>query len=215
MKLKHLGAQSLVAVGLGLLVHAAIADEASVERGQALAAVCSACHQADGNGVDNPGGESWPRLAGLDEGYLVKQLDDFKSGRRQNASMQPFAGMLATDQQVADVSAYFASLKPGIEPVRHADKALLARGRQLSEAGDWNRYIVPCSLCHGPNDQGNGSSFPQLAGQHPGYVERQLHDWRAGRRSNDPQQLMASIAKRLSDDDIRAVAAWLASQKAE
>lgn len=205
----------LFLVSLAFTSGTVFADTASIERGKSTAMICSACHQADGNGMDNAGAEPWPRLAGLDKAYLVKQLNDFKSGKRQSASMQPFANMLASDQQVEDVAAYFASLPAKIKPVASQEKSLLERGQALAERGDWDQYIVPCSTCHGPNNQGNGESFPQIAGQHAAYIEKQLKSWRAGERANDPQELMASIAKRLSDQDIKAVAAWLAHQDAQ
>lgn len=206
--------QWVFACGLISLSSGLLADAASLERGKATAMMCGACHQVDGNGLNNANSEPWPRIAGLDQHYLIKQLNDFKSGKRVSASMQPFANMLTTDQQVADVAAYFASLPASIN-TETADKKLLARGKQLAEQGDWNNYIVPCSTCHGPDNQGVGADFPQLAGQHPAYISKQLTDWKNGARSNDPQDLMASIAKRLSADDIEAVSVWLASQKAQ
>lgn len=202
-------------LALAFAAACATADDASLERGKTLAATCAACHQADGNGMNNAGAESWPRIAGLDKAYLIKQLNDFKSGKRQSASMQPFANMLVSDQQVEDVAAYFASLPAHIKVDETPNKALLERGKQLAELGDWDSYIVPCSTCHGPNNQGNGASFPQIAGQHASYIEKQLKDWRAGIRTNDPQLLMLSIAQRLSDNDIKAVASWLAHQTAQ
>ena len=89
---------------------------------------------------------------------------------------------------------------------------MLARGEQLALRGDWDHYIVSCKSCHGPRNEGAGSSFPGIASQHAGYIESQLRAWQADERGNDPQNLMGAIAKRMSDDDIRAVSAWLASQ---
>ncbi|MGO1431766.1 MULTISPECIES: c-type cytochrome [unclassified Halomonas] len=195
-----------------LLTAAALAQDGDAERGQAAAAVCSACHQADGSGMNVPGGESWPRLAGLDAGYIVKQMQDFQAGRRENATMMPFATML-DEQQIVDVAAYFSQL-----PVTQgqggdeADEALLGRGRQLAERGDWNAYIVSCQSCHGPSSTGVGSTFPGIASQHAGYISAQLTAWKNEVRSNDPQNLMGAIAKRMSDDDIQAVSAWYATQ---
>ncbi|MDY7116782.1 c-type cytochrome [Halomonas sp. SSL-5] len=208
-----------IASGLGLLLGAglaagqAVALEGDAERGQAAAGTCVACHQADGSGMNVPGGQSWPRLAGLGADYIAKQLHDFQEGRRQNASMMPFANML-DDQQIADVAAYYSQLPATQGDGGDVDEALLARGEQLALRGDWDEYIVSCKSCHGPGNQGAGSTFPGIAGQHAGYIESQLHAWQAGERSNDPQNLMGAIANRMSDDDITAVAAWLASQPA-
>lgn len=204
---------SLAALSLAAYSSFALADnQADVERGAAAAAVCMACHQSDGSGMNIPGGESWPRLAGLDAGYLAKQLQDYKSGKRINASMMPFATML-NDQQIQDVAAYYASLPAtAASGGDNADEAMLKRGNQLAERGDWSDYIVSCKSCHGPDNQGAGAVFPGIAGQHAGYIEAQLKAWQTGNRQNDPQDLMGAIARRMSDDDIRAVAAWLANQ---
>ncbi|HSP59191.1 MAG TPA: c-type cytochrome [Halomonas sp.] len=199
-------------LGVGLAAGQAMGGEGDAERGETAAGTCVACHQADGSGMNVPDGESWPRLAGLDADYIAKQLHDFKEDRRHSASMQPFANML-DDQQIADVAAYYSEM-----PVTQAqgggdaDEALLARGEQLAVRGDWDEYIVSCKSCHGPRNEGAGVTFPGIASQHAGYIERQLHAWQADERDNDPQNLMGAIAKRMSDDDIRAVSAWLASQ---
>ena len=208
-----------IASGLGLLLGAglaagqALALEGDAERGEAAAGTCVACHQADGSGMNVPGGQSWPRLAGLDAGYIAKQLHDFQAGRRQNASMMPFANML-DDQQIADVAAYYSQLPATQGDGGDVDEAVLARGEQIAMRGDWDEYIVSCKSCHGPGNQGVGGTFPGIAGQHAGYIESQLRAWQAGERSNDPQTLMGAIAQRMSDEDITAVAAWLASQPA-
>ncbi|WP_253939473.1 cytochrome c [Halomonas sp. THAF5a] len=215
-----------ITTGLGLLLGLAAAQasaplsaqaagqalEGDAERGQQAAATCVACHQADGSGMNIPGGESWPRLAGLPAAYIAKQLHDFKAGRRQNTTMMPFATML-DDQQIADVAVYFSQMPvTDAQGGEGADAALLARGEQLALRGDWDQYIVSCSSCHGPNNQGVGGTFPGIASQHAGYIEAQLRAWQAGERSNDPQHLMGAIAERMGDVDIRAVSAWLANQ---
>ena len=206
-----------IASGLGLLLGIslaagqAVALEGDAVRGETAAATCVACHQTDGSGMNIPGGESWPRLAGMEASYIAKQLHDFKEGRRQNASMMPFANML-DDQQIADVSAYYAQMPVTAAAGGEADQALLARGEQLALRGDWDHYIVSCKSCHGPRNEGVGDAFPGIASQHAGYIENQLRAWQAEERDNDPQNLMGAVAKRLSDEDIRAVSAWLASQ---
>ena len=200
-------------LGLGLASGQAQAQqEGDAERGQAAAGTFVACHQADGSGMNVPGGESWPRLAGLPAGYIAKQLHDFKAGRRENASMMPFASMLDA-QQIADVAAYYSQM-PVTEAQggEKADAALLTRGEQLALRGDWDDYIVSCKSCHGPGNAGAGATFPGIASQHAGYIETQLRAWQAGERHNDPQNLMGAIAQRMSDGDIRAVSAWLANQ---
>lgn len=204
-----------VICGLGLLFATTAGQatdlEGDAERGEAAAATCVACHQADGSGSNQPGGESWPRLAGLDVDYLARQLHDFKEGRRPSAAMAPFASMLDA-QQIADVAAYYSNMPVTSAEGGDVDAALLARGEQLALRGDWDAYIVSCKSCHGPRNEGVGAVFPGIASQHAGYIEAQLYAWQAGDRSNDPQNLMGAVARRLSVEDIRAVSAWLASQ---
>lgn len=196
---------------LGLTVGKAMALEGNAERGKTAAAACIACHQADGSGMNLPAGESWPRLAGMNASYIVKQMHDFKDGRRKSATMQPFADML-DDRQIIDVAAYFSQMPVTAAQRGDLDEALLRRGEQLAVQGDWDRYIVPCKSCHGPRNEGAGGSFPGIASQHAGYIEEQLRAWQAGERSNDPQNMMEAIAKRMNEDDVRAVSAWLADQ---
>lgn len=148
---------------------------------------------------------------GLDADYLAKQLHDFQSGERQNATMLTFANML-NDQQIADVAAYYSQLPATPGQGGDVEDSLLARGQQLAERGDWNAYIVSCQSCHGPGGYGVGSDFPGIAGQHAGYISAQLHAWKNDTRHNDPQHLMGAVAKRMSDDDIAAVSAWYAAQ---
>ncbi|GLR64144.1 c-type cytochrome [Marinospirillum insulare] len=200
---------------LGLLFSLPVfALDGDAERGQANSAICMACHQADGNGMNIPGGESWPRLAGMNADYIYKQLKEFKNGTRVNASMMPFATML-DDQQKKDLAVYYSQLPAGEGAHGGADAELLAYGEKLATAGDWDRYIVPCSTCHGPGNQGAGEHFPGIAGQHAGYIESQLVAWQKGERDNDPQHLMLAIAERMNDYDIKAVAAWLSTQPAQ
>ena len=211
MNKKYLSRFGLL-IGIGLVTGGALAQQGDAERGQAAAATCTACHQADGSGMNVPNGESWPRLAGLNADYIAKQLHDFKAGQRQNATMVTFANML-DDQQIADVAEYYSQMPvtPG-QGGDEADEALLARGQQLAERGDWNAYIVSCQSCHGPGGTGVGSTFPGVASQHAGYISAQLTAWKNETRSNDPQNLMGAIAKRMSDNDIQAVSAWYATQ---
>ncbi|MGM0535026.1 MAG: c-type cytochrome [Pseudomonadota bacterium] len=199
-------------LGLGLAAGQAQALDGDAERGEQAAGACVACHQADGSGMNVSGGESWPRLAGLPAAYIAKQLHDFQAGRRENTTMMPFANML-DDQQIADVAAYYSEMPvTDAQGGTDADAALLARGEQLARRGDWDAYIVSCQSCHGPGNEGAGETFPGIASQHAGYIETQLRAWKAGERSNDPQNLMGAIAGRMSDEDIRAVSAWLANQ---
>lgn len=208
-----------IASGLGLLLGAglaasqAVALEGDAERGKAAAGTCVACHQADGMGMNNPNGESWPRLAGLPAAYIAKQLHDIKEGRRESPSMMPFANML-DDQQVADVAAYYAELEPWPElPTAYRAADPNDEAEWLAERGDWSedKMIPACSQCHGPNGQGVGASFPPLAGQHAGYIVSQLEAWRDGKRHNDPNDLMVGVAERLDEAQIELIADYYAT----
>lgn len=210
MKLSRVG---LAAVLLSFSSLAYGQSTGDAEKGKAAAVICASCHQVDGSGKANPNAESWPRLAGMNAAYLVKQLKDFKNGSRNNPSMQPFANMI-NEQQMLDIAAFFSQLPATTAPAIEATEAQLALGKKLSERGDWDRYIPPCSTCHGPNNQGMGANFPNIAGQHAGYIEQQLYAWREGKRHNDPLNLMLAVAERLNDEDIKAVAAWLSQQPA-
>lgn len=203
----------LLIAGLALSLPA-LALNGQAAAGQAASAICTACHQPDGNGMNIPGGESWPRLAGLNAKYIYKQLQDFKAGSRTSPTMTPFATML-TDQQMRDLAVYYSQMQPGKAANAGASAELLAQGEKLATYGDWDRYLVPCASCHGPNNQGAGAHFPGIAGQHAGYIESQLLSWQQQERKNDPQQLMLAIAERMTPEDIKAVAAWLATQPAQ
>lgn len=176
---------------------------------------CTDCHGARGLGDATRG---YPVLAGQLPAYLAAQLKAFADGKRNNHTMTPIAKGMNAEQRQA-VAAYIAALPPPTvvqEPAPTSDDqtALIQQGRQLFQYGkkrardDW---VPACHLCHGDRAQGAGSAFPALAGQHASYVRAQLKAWQSGDRTNDPQGLMTSIAARLSDQDINAVAAFLAS----
>lgn len=202
--------------GVALLLAAAspaLAQEGDPVQGKAEAAVCVACHQADGMGMNIPGGESWPRLAGLPEEYIDKQLHDIKAGKRENATMMPFATML-NDQQIADVAAYYSEMTPWPElPTAYHAPDPNDEGEWLAERGDWShdKIIPACSQCHGPNGQGVGATFPPLAGQQAGYIKSQLNAWRNDTRHNDPNELMVGIAKRLTGEQVEVIAEYYAA----
>lgn len=189
--------------------------EGDIDAGKQTAQLCVACHQPDGSGMNVPQGESWPSLAGMNPEYLFKQLQDIRDGTRSSPSMLPFVNML-DEEQMRDVSVYYNQLPATAgQGDEETDADTLAHGEKLANAGDWDRYIVPCKSCHGPNNQGAGPNFPGIAGQHAGYIADQLHAWQKGQRNNDPQHLMAAIAERMDDEDIHAVSQWLARQPAQ
>ncbi len=170
--------------------------------GQAKAAVCAACHGADGNSVV----PTFPRLAGQGDPYIVKQLTDFKSGARSNAIMSPMAKPLS-DQDVLNLAAYFSSQKAGVDTANAAQAAL---GEKLYRGGDKATGVAACMACHGPDGSGNpAAKFPKIGGQHAAYVEAQLKAFRDGSRSNDPNKMMRDIAGRMTDAEIASVAQYV------
>jgi cytochrome c553 len=172
--------------------------------GQGKAAACGACHGLDGNSTD----PQYPRLAGQSEQYIVGQLAQFKSGKRQNAIMAGFAEPLS-EQDMHDIGAYFATKAPlpGV-----ADQALVEQGETLYRQGDTARGIPACMACHGPDGAGNpGAQYPRLTSQHSKYLESRLKAWKeASGPSDDPHtKIMMPIAQKLDDKDIAAVASYI------
>lgn len=178
------------------------------KRGEAITPLCLACHGAKGEGHDNPGAEAWPRLAGQNAGYLVKQLQDIKANKRSAITMLGFVNML-DDQKMADVSAYYASLPLPNLVTQPVAPEVLALGEKLVNRGDWQRYIPACNSCHGPASLGVDAKFPGIANQQPNYLAKQLYNWQQDKRNNDPDALMKTIAQRLTPNDIEAVSAYL------
>lgn len=165
---------------------------------------CASCHgdQGEGAGIT-------PRLAGLSEEYLVKQLQDFATGVRINESMHYVARELH-GQEITELAAYYASL-PVPSLILSPSDAHMERGRMLFEKGDWKLDVPACISCHGSHGQGVGAAFPPLAAQQPEYLFSQLAAWKGGHRHNSPQALMDDIAGRLSYDDLYAVSYYAAS----
>ena len=172
--------------------------------GQAKAAVCGACHGMDGNSSD----AQYPKLAGQSEQYIVRQLTDFKAGKRQNPIMLGMATPLS-NQDMHDVGAWFASKTPlpGV-----ADQALVEKGETLFRQGDSTRGIPACMACHSIDGRGNpGAIYPQLTSQHAQYIEATLKAWHDGTTWGDDAraQIMPAIAKKLEAADIAALSSYV------
>jgi cytochrome c553 len=168
---------------------------------------CSRCHGA--LGVGRPEAQT-PRLAGQPRLYLHKQLEDFASGARVSEKMAPVARALTAAQREA-AAAYYASLHAVPYPeAPSGEPALVQAAGVLSALGDESRGIRACEICHADAGVGIAPSFPYLAGQHAYYTEKQLLLWKAGRRRNDPLDVMAEIAERLEEEEIRALALYFA-----
>ncbi|WP_442968685.1 c-type cytochrome [Ramlibacter sp.] len=164
-------------------------------------AVCASCHGAAGNS----GTPANPRLSQQHPAYLVKQLQEFKSGKRPSPIMQGFAAQL-TDQDMANIGAYLGAqqAKPGFAK----DRELVSLGEKIYRGGLQDRQLPACTGCHSPNGAGVPAQYPRLSGQHADYTYSQLVAFRDGVRKNSPQ--MAQIAAKLNDREIRAVSDYVA-----
>jgi cytochrome c553 len=166
-----------------------------------FAAVCAACHGADGNS----GTPVNPKLAQQHPEYLVKQLQEFKSGKRSNAVMSGFAAALS-DADMKDISYWLASQKN--KPGAAKDKELVMLGERIYRGGIADRQIAACAGCHSPNGAGIPAQYPRLSGQHADYTGAQLLAFRDGVRKNSVQ--MNQVAAKMNDREIKAVADYIA-----
>ena len=185
------------------------------KRGESLVGACSACHGADGNSA----APNFPKLAGLGEKYLYKQLKEIKEGHRVIAEM---TGMLdsSSDQNLMDMAAFFDAQPMQLSGSKEMDVQLnsgektdaLAVGAQVYRAGNLETKVPACTGCHSPRGLGNEpAGYPRLSGQHAQYIEKQLRDFRAGNRVNDGDaQVMRGVAAHMSDAEIIAVANFIA-----
>jgi cytochrome c553 len=185
----------------------AAAPKPDLNKGQATAtAVCAACHTADGS----RGSPANPILAGQHPEYLMKQLAEFKAGKRKNAVMQGFAATLS-DEDMRNVAYFYASksAKPGFAKV----KASVALGEKIWRGGIADRAVPACAACHGPTGAGLPAQYPRLGGQHADYTEAQMLAFRSnaqgsGGRGNSVQ--MSGVAAKMNDTEIKAVSDYIA-----
>ncbi|WP_036210659.1 c-type cytochrome [Novilysobacter arseniciresistens] len=210
MRGKNLLASGALLLGVLALPSAWAIDPATLANaGTGTIAACASCHGKDGGGQ-----ASFPRLAGMNATYLLKQLGDFDSGARSNAVMQPIAKALSPEDRVA-ITSYYAEMpvpaaQTGPAPAPDPDRP----GEKLALLGKWNDGIPACVQCHGPGGIGIGDAFPAIAAQPAGYITAQLRAWQAGTRKNDPIELMRHLSAKLSASDIKAVSEWFSRQPA-
>ncbi|HEY5226663.1 MAG TPA: c-type cytochrome [Methylovirgula sp.] len=208
----HLPGAALAAAVLILnlcgLAHAASGEDIALKGNAQGATPCSDCHGGHGEGQPDAG---FPRLAGLNAGYIAHQLASFADGTRPNDIMGPIAKTLSAAEQQA-VASYFAGLNPPLAAATTpAAPDPVAAGAVLAQRGDWSKGLPGCGQCHGPGGTGVGSRFPRLTGQSAAYIASQLLSWKKGARHDDPIGLMKSVATKLDDNEIKAVAAYYAS----
>jgi len=197
--------------------------------GKEKAASCAGCHGEDGNSM-MPG---FPKLAGQHQGYLVKQLKAFKGGERISPMMAPLA-MGLDEKSMEEIAAYYAGQKISTNPApalpandddddkpaktdeeKKADLAnLIEQGSDLYRNGNISREVSACVACHGPYAEGNKpAAYPALHSQHADYLIKTLTDFKNGTRSNNRENMMHMIAKKMTDEDIKAVAYYISTMK--
>jgi cytochrome c553 len=199
----------VIALGIIAAVANMQALAADAAAGKAKTAVCAACHGADGNSAV----PAFPKLAGQNERYLVKQLNEIKSGVR---SVPTMAGQLnaMSDDDIANIAAYYASQMPS---AGQAKADLVDLGAKVYRAGSGKRGVAACIACHSPTGAGNGpAGYPSLAGQHADYIAAQLRAFRRGaeyddgRKNDGDTRIMRDIALGMTDKEIDAVASYIA-----
>lgn len=194
-------------IGLALLWSAlglAQGAAGSFAAGQSKSAVCAACHGSDGNSIT----AEWPSLAGQHAAYVIRQLRAFQSGEREDVLMSSFAASL-TEEDMRDLAAYYEAqvIIPG-----GADPTLVALGERIYRGGLPDRGVAACIACHGPTGKGNPlAAYPFIQGQHATYTVNTLRAYAAGTRRSDTSvnQMMRTVAARLQDDELQAVASYV------
>jgi cytochrome c553 len=212
--------KSLFVAVLALSSAAYAADEpaagpakADAAKGEALYAngdatrnitACVSCHGAAGASTISAN----PKLGGQHAAYIHKQLTDFQGADRNNPIMSPLTKLL-TDDEMKNIAAYLDA-----QPVKSGaakNKDTLELGKQIYRGGIAEKSVPACAGCHSPNGAGIPAQFPRIGGQHQDYTVAELTSFRSGARKNGP--MMATIAKRMSDDEIKAVADYIAGLK--
>ncbi len=213
---------SLVFIGTSSILHA----EGKINAGKEKSASCAGCHGETGNSTVS----TFPKLAQQHASYLVRQLKSFKDGSRKDPMMSAMALPL-TEEDMADIGAFYAAQKISLnelpvlpdadgedQPADSGKKAtvpeLIAQGSDLYRNGDLAREVSACIACHGPFGEGNKpAAFPALKSQHADYLIKSLTDFKSGARSNNPENIMHMIAKKMTDEEIRAVSYHISMMK--
>ncbi|HET9042474.1 MAG TPA: c-type cytochrome [Burkholderiales bacterium] len=199
---------STIVVATWLAAAAPVSLAQTPDKAKARAIVdrlCVACHGVDGNSPQ----PAHPKLAGLQPEYLLKQLRDYKKGLRKSDVMEPMVKEL-TEDDMANLAAYYAEHK--LKPGEARDAGLAEAGRKLYNDGIPDVGLPSCSGCHYPDGMGT-PRFPRVAGQHAEYTYQQLKDFASGKRENDRGLAMQSVANRMNDRQMKAVAEYVAGMK--
>ncbi len=207
-----------------LMLATPVQSDVEIANGHKKSASCAGCHGEDGNSMVS----TFPKLAGQHQGYLIKQLHEFKSGKRVAPMMAPLA-MDLDETSIREIAAYYASqkVKPNPAPVLFSDddedesfdadkelNDLLAVGKDLYRNGNLKSEVSACIACHGPFGEGNKpAKFPALHAQHADYLIKTLTDYKNNIRSNNPDNMMHMIARKMTNKEIKAVAYYLSTMK--
>lgn len=230
--MKHIVKHALFSLSLMAGFQVAVAQSATValvgdaKAGATKAAACGACHGADGNSP----AATFPKLAGQGSKYLLKQMHDIKAWDTETnpakkvstgRAVLEMTGLLVNlnDQDLADIAVYFSGQNTQLSGSKQMEVQVnsgikvdaMELGAKVYRAGNLANGIPACTGCHAPDGKGNQpAGFPRLSGQHPDYIEKQLTNFRAGNRVNDgDSMIMRSIAEKLSDAEIKAVANYI------
>lgn len=188
--------------GVAAAAPAKVVSKPDLVKGEAsFTAVCAACHGVDGNS----GTPANPKLSQQHPEYLVKQLSEYKSGKRKNPIMQGMAAALS-EEDMKNIAFWVASKKA--KPGFAKEKDLVALGEKIYRGGIADRQIPACAGCHSPSGAGIPAQYPRLSGQHAEYTATQLTSFRDGVRQNSLQ--MNQVAAKLNDREIRALADYVA-----
>lgn len=197
--------------------YAELSHADSVNAGKAKTASCVSCHGEHGNSTM----PMFPKLAGQNSVYITNQLHAFKSGERKDPMMSALA-MTLTENDITDIANYYAEQKVVSEQEEQFDtpeekvehEALVKQGGDLYRNGDLQREVSACIACHGPHGEGNRpAGFPALKAQHSAYVIKALTDFKTGARSNHAENMMHMIAGKMTEAEIKAVAARISTMK--
>ncbi len=197
-----------VLIGTAMVSSALHAQSEATAEGERLVKErgCAGCHGADGNGISPPN-PVWPKLAGLDEDYIVKQLEDFTGDLRPSPLMEPMAIQLSERERRA-VAAWYASQT--VRPEEPDDPELVAWGETIHFEGNPDSGFPACAGCHGEDARGQ-PRFPRLAGQYAEYAFQEMKRFAAGERDNDSRMAMQRVVMRMTEEEMRAVAEYHAT----
>ena len=199
--------------------------DGNVEAGKEKSASCASCHGEIGNSMV----ATFPKLAQQHPSYLIKQLQAFKDGSRKDPMMSAMA-MGLSDDDMADIAEYYSehTISGNALPVINDDddddkptekpaasvETLIKQGGDLYRNGDLTREVSACIACHGPDGKGNKpAAFPLIKSQHADYLIKTLSDFKSGARSNNPENMMHMIAKKMTEEEIKAVAYYISMMK--